>query len=188
MEARARSAAITGERILDAAVEIFYEQPVANLSLEEVARRSAVSVQTVIRRFGGKEGLFAAASERESRRIASHRDQAAVGDVAGALHILLDHYEEVGDGVLRMLAEEHWMPALREIIDGGRGYHRQWCERVFAPALTEREGTERERRLAQLVTVTDIYTWKLLRRDYGLSRDQTELALGELLHPLTGGN
>jgi hypothetical protein len=87
-----------------------------------------------------------------------------------------------------MLAEEDRIPALREIIGRGRDYHRQWCERVFAPALTGREGIERERRLAQLKAVTDIYTWKLLSRDYGLSRDQTELALGELLHPLTGGN
>ncbi|MBB6671868.1 TetR/AcrR family transcriptional regulator [Cohnella nanjingensis] len=188
MQARARSAALTGERILDAAVEVFYEQPVHNISLEDVARRSGVTVQTVIRHYGSKEGLFTAASERESRRITSDRDQAAAGDTAGAIRILLDHYEEVGEGVLRMLAEEHRMPALREIIDRGRDYHRQWCERVFTPALTGRDEIERERRLAQLIAVTDIYTWKLLSRDYGLSREQTELALGELLHPLTGGN
>jgi hypothetical protein len=35
--------------------------------------------------------------------------------------------------------------------------------------------------------VTDVLTWKLLRRDRGLSRRQTELALRELLAPLTGG-
>jgi len=35
------------------------------------------------------------------------------------------------------------------------------------------------------VAVCDVYTWKLLRRDAGLSRRQTERALVELLEPLT---
>src|SRR5215469_11979235 len=38
--------------------------------------------------------------------------------------------------------------------------------------------------MAQIVAVCDVYTWKLLRRDAGLSRPQTELALAELLIPL----
>jgi hypothetical protein len=36
--------------------------------------------------------------------------------------------------------------------------------------------------------VCDVYTWKLLRRDAGLSRRQTELALLELLGPLLEGS
>ncbi len=187
MEARARSAAATGERILDAAVSIFYEEPTDNLSLEAVASRAGVSVQTVIRRFGGKDGLFHAAAKREYGRIADHRGQAEAGDAEGALRDLLDHYEEVGDGVLRMLAEEHRMPAVRKLADQGREYHRAWCENIFASALAGRSDAERERRLAQLIAITDVYVWKLLRRDRGLSRRQTELALCELLEPLIGG-
>jgi hypothetical protein len=37
------------------------------------------------------------------------------------------------------------------------------------------------------VTVCDVYVWKLLRRDAGLSRRQTELALVELLEPMLEG-
>jgi hypothetical protein len=55
---------------------------------------------------------------------------------------------------------------------------------MFAPALKGRAAGERRRRLAQLVAVCDVYTWKLLRRDSGLSRRQTELALVELLEPI----
>lgn len=187
MEARARSAAATGERILDAAVSIFYEKPTDNLSLEAVASRAGVTVQTVIRRFGSKDGLFHAAAEREYGRIADHRGQAEAGDAERALRDLLDHYEEVGDGVLRMLAEEHRMPAVRKLADQGREYHRAWCESMFASALAGRADAERERRLAQLIAITDVYVWKLLRRDRGLSRSQTELALRELLQPLIGG-
>ena len=58
---------------------------------------------------------------------------------------------------------------------------------MFAPALAGLRGVERARRLAQLIAVTDVLTWKLLRHDRHLSRRQTELALIELLQPLTGG-
>jgi AcrR family transcriptional regulator len=70
MSARAEATARTGERILDAAIDLFWEQPTDRLSLEDVARRADVSVQTVIRRFGGKDGLLAAAGEREAARRA----------------------------------------------------------------------------------------------------------------------
>jgi AcrR family transcriptional regulator len=187
MVARAESAAATGERILDAAVEAFRELPSEQISLDEVARRAGVAVQTVIRRFGGREGLFSAAAAREAERVQSQRDRAPVGDAAGAVRVLVDHYESVGDRVLKLLAEEDRVPGLREVADAGRAYHREWCARVFAPALWGRVGVERRRRLAQLVAICDVYSWKLLRHDAGLSRRQTELALVELLEPLLEG-
>jgi AcrR family transcriptional regulator len=187
MVARAESAAATGERILDAAVEVFWELPREQITLDEVARRAGVTVQTVIRRFGGGEGLFAAAAEREAERVRRQRAQAPVGDATGAVRVLVDHYEAMGDRVLRLLAEEERAPGLREVTDRGRTLHREWCAEVFAPALDGRVGIERDRRLAQLVSICDVYTWKLLRRDAGLSRRQTELALVELLEPLLEG-
>jgi len=185
MSARAEAAEATGERILDAALELFWERPTDQIPLDEVASRAGVSVQTVIRRFGGKEGLLAAAVDREASRVSGQRDQAPTGDVAGAVKMLVDHYEELGDRVLRLLGEEDRIPGLREIADRGRVYHRQWCARVFAEALVGLKSTDRKRRLAQVVAICDVYMWKLLHRDAGLSRDQTELALIELLTPLT---
>jgi AcrR family transcriptional regulator len=187
MVARAESTAATGARILDAAVELFWEQPSDDLSLEEVARRAGVTVQTVIRRFGGKDALFAAAAEREAERVRARRDEAPVDDLAGAVRVLVDHYEALGDQVIRLLAEAERVPRVREIADRGRSYHRDWCARVFAAALEGLKGVERRRRLGQVVAVCDVYVWKLLRRDGGLSRAQTELALLELLAPLGEG-
>jgi hypothetical protein len=100
---------------------------------------------------------------------------------------LVEHYEGTGDQVLKLLAEEEHVPGMREIVTMGRELHRNWCARVFAPALTGLGGAHRRRRLAQLVAVCDVYTWKLLRRDAGLSRSQTELALVEMLNPMLGG-
>ncbi len=184
MVARAQSAALTAERIIDAAVEMFSEEPARPISLDEVARRAGVSVQTVIRRFGGREGLLAAAAEREMERVREERD-VTPGDLDGAVRVLTRHYERTGDQVLRMLGEEPRSPALGEIVDRGRRMHRDWCQTVFASALDGLSAVERARRLAQLVAVCDVYTWMLLRRQSGLSRNQTELALRELLKPLT---
>ena len=188
MSARAESAAQTGERILDAAVELFWERPTDRLSLEDVASRAGVSVQTVIRRFGGKEGVLVAAVEREGQRVEAQRATAPVGDVAAAVRVLVDHYEEMGDGVLLMLAAEPQFPGLTPIIDRGREVHRQWCGRVFAPSIEARRGVDRTRLFAQLVAVCDVRTWQLLRRDSRLSRRQTERALIELLDPLMEGS
>lgn len=185
MSARAEAAEATGERILNAALELFWERPTDQIPLDDVASRAGVSVQTVLRRFGSKEGLLAAASDREASRVSTQRDQAPTGDVAGAVTVLVDHYEELGDRVLRLLGEEDRIPGLREIGDRGRVYHRQWCSRVFSEVLVRLDPRNRKRRLAQLVAICDVYMWKLLRRDAGLSRDQTELALIELLAPLT---
>jgi len=187
MRARATSAAATGERILDAAVEVFWELPTDQISLDEVARRAEVSVQTVIRRFGGKEGLVAAAAAREAERVRRQRGEAPAGDLVGAVRVLVEHYEAFGDRVVKLLAEEQRVPRLAQIAGVGRVVHREWCARVFDSALVGRSGVERQRRLAQLVAVCDVFTWKLLRRDAGLSRRQTELALVELLTPLAEG-
>lgn len=187
MLARARAAAATAERILDATIEVFWEVPTDQISLDEVARRAGVTVQTVIRRFGGREGLFAAAGEREAERVRQQRDEAPVGDVPAAVRVLVDHYEAMGERVLRLLAEEDRVPGLRPVADRGRALHREWCERVFGPGLRNPDQGQHERRLAQVVAVCDVYTWMLLRRQAGLSRSQTELALVELLEPLLEG-
>jgi AcrR family transcriptional regulator len=187
MTARAEATAATRERILQAAIAVFWERPLLDIPLEEVARRAGVSLPTVIRHFSDKASLFAAASKREYERVRHQRDQAPVGEVRAAVRILIDHYEELGDAVLRLLAEAHHLPELTEVADRGRVYHAAWCERVFAPALRRSTGEVYRRRLAEFVAVTDVYMWQVLRRDRGLSRAQTELALNEVIESVMGG-
>jgi len=188
MGARAEAAAATGERILDEAVRLFWESPGADVSLDAVARGAGVTRQTVIRRFGGKEGLMAAAAAREAQRVRDQRGTAPVGDVAAAVSVLVEHYERDGERVLRLLAEEGRSPAVAELAESGRRLHREWCAEVFAPALVRVTGAERRTRLAQVVAVCDVYVWKLLRLDSGLSRKHTELALVGLLAPIVEGS
>jgi AcrR family transcriptional regulator len=186
MGARAEAAAETGRRILGAVIELHMERYYDRISLEDIAERAGVTVQTVLRRFGSKDQLIDAASEEVRGRVSEQRDEAPVGDVAGAVDNLVDHYEEQGEGVLRLLAQEDRVPAFRRATDAGRALHRGWVERTFAPFLAEREGEARERLLAELVAVCDVYVWKVLRKDMGLSRGQTELALVEIIVALKG--
>ncbi len=66
----------------------------------------------------------------------------------------------------------------------GRAGHQAWVEQMFPAALAGLRGKARARRIAQLVAVTDVYSWKLLRRDKGLDRDQTITAMRELVAAL----
>lgn len=184
MGARAEAVAATGRRILEATIDLGPELLSDQATLDDVAARSGVTVQTVLRRFGSKEGLISAAAEEVRARVWSQRNEAPVGDIGGAVRNLVEHYEETGDNTLRMLAHEDKYPAIRVHTDQGRAGHYQWVERTFAPFLELRSGRERERLRGALISTCDLYTWKILRRDLGLGREQTELALVEMLTAL----
>ncbi len=180
MGARAEATEATRRRILEAAKALFAERFYDEVTLDEVARRADVTVQTVIRRFGSKEGLVDAGITDLTPVVRAQRAEAPVGDVAGAVSNLFDHYEEWGAFSLRILAQEERVPPFRRVTDGGRRLHREWVERTFAPFLAGRKG----RRLAQLASLTDVHVWKLLRRDHGLERPEAERALAEMIQAL----
>lgn len=186
MGARAEAAEETRLRILDAVIGLHMERYYDQISLDDVAERAGVTVQTVLRRFDSKDQLIDVASEVARERVMSQRSEAPVGDIAGVVENLVDHYEEWGDGVLRLLAQEDRVPAFRKATDAGRTLHYEWVERTFAPLLAERAGEARERLLAELVAVCDVYFWKILSRDLGLSREQTVLAMRETIIALKG--
>jgi AcrR family transcriptional regulator len=174
MELRAAAAAATHERILKAAGDAFLERWYDEVTLAEVARRAGVSSQTIINHFGGKDQLFAAAHERLGQELVDRRYSAEPGDVAGIVDALLDDYEVTGDSVVRLLALEEKVPALRPMIAGGRKGHREWVETMFqAPDL-----------VPELIVGTDVYTWKLLRRDQGLSREETAAAIRHMVQAI----
>ena len=56
---------------------------------------------------------------------------------------------------------------------------------MFAPSLRDLPVQQRKRRTAELVAVTDLYMWRILRRDLGLSRDETEAAVRDIVERLT---
>ena len=163
MTTRAAAAAETAEKILDATKHLFAENVIAEITLADIAERSGVTVQTILRRFGDKDGVFAEAISRLGAEILSQRGQAISNDLDDLLANLVEHYETHGRLVLKMLAEELTTPAIQPALAFGRRYHRRWCETVFAATLEPLTGADKDRRRAQLIAICDVRTWEVLR-------------------------
>ncbi len=181
MTARAESAEQTRLRILDAMVQLAETHLLSDISLDDVATAAGVSVQTVLRRFGSRAGLVDAAFAHATAEIAAERT-APVGDVAACVTVIVDHYERRGDRVVLLLAQED-DPGVARITATGRRMHREWNEEAFGPHLPT-DAAEREALVDLLTVVTDVYTWKLLRRDRGLDRTTTERRIHRLVTAL----
>ncbi len=193
--ARAEAQQRTRETLLQAAAEEVERDRWTQTSLESVAERAGVTKQTALRHFGSKQGLLDAVLSRTASTVVKERDEAPIGDVAGAVANLVRHYERYGDIVIRMLpyrdavvrviGNDH-LGSLRRVVDRGHEVHEDWVLRTFAPQLAELEPSARRRRLAQLVAVCDVYVWKVLRRDLAMDTDQVETTLIDMLERLLG--
>lgn len=177
---RAQAAEATARDIVEAFADCIKDRWFDEVSLEEVAQRAGVTVRTVIRRFGGKEGLIEAFVASFEGEVATLRDTAP-GDIAAAIARVLDLYEEWGDSVIRNLAQEPRYPALKLLLDLGRREHRVLTAAAFAPWLERLPEAAMQPLLDALVAATDVYIWKLVRRDMGRSRADTESILRQLV-------
>src|SRR5689334_19568277 len=102
--ARAAAAEETRLRIIEAAFSLQAERLSSEISLDAVAERAGVSVQTVLRKFGSKAALIEESVRHVNARIVEER-RVPAGDVPGAIRVLLDHYDAHGDFALLMLAQ-----------------------------------------------------------------------------------
>lgn len=182
MAARAEGVAKTQHAIMQATIEQFLQAGTEGLTLDAIARSARVTVQTVIRHFGSKQGLVTRTVEHARADILSARRVEPVGGVGAAIHTLLAAYEAFGDLNWQLLREAH-DPAIAALLMEAREIHRGWLAQVFA-AYIPRRGGERERRLQLLFGATDFYVWKLFRRDLGLSAAQTERSMRSTVEAL----
>jgi AcrR family transcriptional regulator len=167
---RARQVAENEARILDAGERLFTTLPYDEVTLAAIAHAAGVTIPTVQRRFGSKEDVFFAAGVRVRARIEARRGTPAPGDVDGALRALLQHYDVDGDATWHFLGQEASSPPIAKVLAGARAMHREWVERVFAEALARVAGSARRRLADGLFAATDLFVWKLLRRDLGRTR------------------
>jgi len=178
--ARAQAAEGTARRVVDAFLARLMTEWYDDITLDRVAEDAGVSVQTVVRRFGGKDGLLASAVKIMTAQINAQRDTPP-GDLGHLVDNLMGDYERTGDTVIRLLALEPRHPAVKTVLDFGRSEHRRWVADAFADALTALDAAARERALDALVVVTDVYTWKLLRRDMARSVAATATAMKRMI-------
>jgi AcrR family transcriptional regulator len=167
MRARAESTTRTRERILDAVIGLSEERLSVEIVLADVAARAGVTVQTVLRHFGSRQGLFERAQARQVAQVRAER-ATPVGDAAAAVRTIVAFYDRLGEWSLRLQAQEHSDELSRQTVELGRRVHREWVEEVFAPQLVGQR--DRKELVDLLVVATDVLTWKILRRDGGMDR------------------
>jgi AcrR family transcriptional regulator len=179
---RAQQTDANTERIVNAAVTLIKtSRRLADITLDDMARVSGVTVRTILRRFGSRDGVLEAALLPLQNEVKGLRVETPPGDMEAAIASLLDQYEQIGDFNIRALEAEDLLPLAHRGLELGRQSHRQWLEFAFAPQLDGLRGQEREARLIALYAATDIYLWKLLRRDLKRSREETHDTLCRLV-------
>ncbi|HEV8016147.1 MAG TPA: helix-turn-helix domain-containing protein [Stellaceae bacterium] len=186
MTARAAGAAATKERIRATAVALYCERPVEDFTLAEVAARADTTVQTILRDFGSKDELIYTALA-DMAAAGQFLKPATPGDTRAAVTAIFDIYEPIGDMVIQRLGDERRRPALKPSLDEGRVAHRDGVKTVFAPQLQRLSGVARTQLLTMLTIATDVYVWKLLRRDLALGRAAAESIMVRMLNGIITG-
>jgi AcrR family transcriptional regulator len=184
MTARAAKAEATKARIRASAREVYLQEPIEDFTLEAVASRARTTVQTVLRIFGSKdEVVYAALDEMAAGGVFLR--PTPPGDIKAAVSAFFDIYESVGDLVMERLNEERRRPALKPTLDQGRENHRDGVKTVFALQLDRLQGAARAQLLTTLVVLTDVYVWKLLRRDMAFGRAAAEAIVRQMILGVT---
>jgi AcrR family transcriptional regulator len=180
MTSRAAKADATRARIRLAAMELYNGGQATEFTLDEVARRADTTVQTILRIFGSKDALIYAGLE-DMAAGGVFLPPTPTGDIKAAVAAFFDIYENVGDLVMARLDEERRRPALKATLDQGRDNHRDGVKTVFAPQLAHAHGAARAQLLAALIVITDVYVWKILRRDMALPRAAAETIVRKMV-------
>jgi len=186
MDLRQEAVDSTKESILQATYDMWLERPYDQITVEAVAASAGVSRQTVVRHFGSKDELAMAVVDWQ--RPHEEASRAAVpGDVRGAVQRLIDRYETMGDGNVRILELEGRVPAVSYLLEQARESHRNWVTTTLLPSDAPRRGRQRDQIILALYAATDVTLWKLLRRDLGQSRTAVEAIIRRLVEGVIAG-
>lgn len=182
MTQRAAQARATAERVLDAAEHLLATSAVSAVTLQAIGDRAGVSVQTVLRHFGSRDGCLAAVGERLRDRVQQQRGGSSPDDPEAALTDLVDHYEAEGRLVLNLLAQERSDALAARWVEEGRSSHRDWVLRCFGARMA----TPDEIAVDAAVVATDIQVWRLLRLELGRDRRAVLRTMQRLLDGVLG--
>ena len=185
MTNRSARAEATRQRITETATTLFLERAYADVTLAAIAEAAGVSHQTVLNHFESKAGVVAGVAELLEQQTTSVRyDGVEPGDVAGAVHALVGDYERIGDANARWAVEG--LEEIAALLDHARAGHQEWLATMFGASLPPK-GPARRRAINALHAATDVYTWKLLRRDLRLARGETEKTIIALVEGVLTG-
>jgi AcrR family transcriptional regulator len=184
MSERAKQVARNDRKIMNAMSDLWIELPLSEITLDKISQRSGVTVRTILRKFGSKDGLLEACIENDADRFTKMRMQVTPGDLDGILDTLLEEYELMGDALIRSLTVEYNFHSTQGLLQKARTMHREWCAFVFEPYLPAKTSESFETVLSAFIASTEFYLWKLLRRDLGKALQQCKQILMHTLESL----
>jgi AcrR family transcriptional regulator len=169
------------ERVLDAALDLVAEG--AELDVEKIAERSAVSVRSVYNHFPTERHLVAGMYERGTERVRPYLANLPSPDLDYAqrvrawVRVWAQIQEEIAPIRWQALVAEDKHPDLQPEIAELRRAHKAEIKRMF-PEIAGAKGQ------AAAAAITDSLTWRALRRHQGLSFDVACDAIVEALMKL----
>ena len=121
--------------------------------------------------------MLLAAGELFSEQVRDLESEAVAGDVASVVATTCRRYEALGDANARWAAMGTRAPEVADGLARGRLAFQAWLQDMLGDLMPgDEEHDERRRVLLGLHAALDVFTWKLLRRDLGLSPHETETA------------
>jgi AcrR family transcriptional regulator len=180
MTARRDAVERSRQRIMQAAYDLWLHEPYDEVTLDAIAESAGVTRQTVHRQFGSKEELASAVVDRFHPQEEEASLTPEPGDVSATIRVQVDRYERTGDAFVRFLQVEGRFAPVDRLLALGRRSHRAELEHVFGPYLPAR-GRRRDEAVLALYAATDVMVWKLLRRDFNRSRQETEQIIRRLV-------
>ena len=184
MRARADAVEATRDRIVDAAMALFFEHAYEDVTLAGIAKAAGVSHQTVLNHFESKEGVALAVADRVRR---ARPTTPATGPSPATSQARSARWSASTSGWAtptcagRRRAER--LGSLAAILDTARASHQEWLRHMFGARLP-RDVAARRRAVNALHAATDVFTWKLLRRDLRCTRAETERTIVHLVEAI----
>ncbi|MGL5816603.1 MAG: TetR/AcrR family transcriptional regulator [Phycicoccus sp.] len=185
MGTRADTVAATKQRIARAAQQLMLVKSYDDITLADIAADADVSHQTVLNHYSSKEGAVLAALELLRSEILGLRGSVRRDDPPHVVQILVKQYEQFGDLNVRWAMSAERLGRLAALLDQARAGHRNWLEEILG-GLLPADPAARRRSVNALHAATDVYTWKLLRRDLRLSRAETTRTMTALVTGVLG--
>jgi len=134
MTKRRNTVAKTKESIIAATESLLTNGSLTDLTLQAIADNAGVTVQTVLRHMGSREGCLVAVAKVFLERVDTQRGHTEPGDLDAAISSVLDHYETESGLVLNLIEQAGTGEAFAsQAVENGRKYHRNWVKRCSGP-------------------------------------------------------
>ena len=171
----------TRQGILGAARELFLRGE-REPTLEDIARRAAVSPRIVLKYFNGVGGVMVAMATQVLDEIVARYGTLRTGmsldeRIAGYVEVRAEICEQFAPLFARTLQMARHTPEMTRLVERGRGDMRQFVASVFGSDLRGLPNTIRRDLFDELAMISDVNSWRYLREACGRTPEEAKSLL-----------